>query len=52
MISTTQQKFAEQTAAFTVNENDWSRVDMTFAANGADGEFIGDGSNYTDVYYY
>ena len=37
---------------FTVNESDWSRVDMTFAANGADGEFIGDGSNYTDVYYY
>ena len=37
---------------FTVNENDWSRVDLTFAASGADGEFIGDGSNYTDVYYY
>ncbi len=40
------------TVEFSVSQNDWSRVDMTFAANGADGEFIGDGSNYTDVYFY
>lgn len=40
------------TVGFDVNENDWNRMDLTFSANGADSEFIGDGSNYIDVYYY
>ncbi len=40
------------TVEFSVTPGDWSRVDLTFSANGADGKFIGDGSNYTDVYYY
>lgn len=39
-------------AEFKVNENGWNRVDLTFSANGADATFIGDGSNYTDVYQY
>ena len=37
---------------YEVEKNSWSRLDMTFAANGADSEFIGDGSNYTDVKFY
>ena len=32
--------------------NDWNRIDLTFSANGADAQFIGDGGNYTDVYQY
>ncbi len=37
--------------SFTVNPRDWTRVDLTFAANGA-GDTVGDGSNYTDRYVY
>ena len=37
---------------FEVTANSWVRLDLTFAANGADSRFIGDGSNYADVYYY
>ena len=37
---------------FKVDKNTWNRLDLTFAANGADNDFIGDGSNYSDVYYY
>ena len=37
---------------FKVNPKDWSRIDLTFYANGEDEEFIGDGSNYTEVYKY
>lgn len=40
------------TVDYKVNKNSWSRLDLTFAANGADGEFIGDGSHYSDVYFY
>ena len=40
------------TVSFDVNVSDWSRIDLTFSANGADADFIGDGSNYTDVYCY
>ncbi len=40
------------TVEFAVSPKNWNRVDLTFAANGADSDFIGDGSNYTDVYYY
>lgn len=37
---------------YEVESNSWNRLDATFAANGSDAEFIGDGTNYTDVYYY
>ncbi|MBQ9685838.1 MAG: transglutaminase domain-containing protein [Oscillospiraceae bacterium] len=37
---------------FEVTADSWVRIDLTFAANGADSKFIGDGSNYSDVYYY
>ena len=40
------------TVKFEVSANSWVRLDLTFAANGADNKFIGDGSNYADVYYY
>ena len=40
------------TVEFLVSPNDWNRIDLTFAANGADSDFIGDGSNYMDVYFY
>ena len=39
------------TAKFEVTEDTWVRLDLTFAANGANAKFIGDGSNYSDVYY-
>lgn len=38
-----------------VNPNDWTRIDTTFAAAGGSGsisQFIGDGSNYTDMSYH
>lgn len=37
---------------FEVEEDSWVRLDLTFSAGGADSKFIGDGSNYSDVYYY
>lgn len=37
---------------FAVNEEDWNRMDLTFSANGSDSRFIGDGSNYLDVYQF
>ena len=40
------------TVSFDVNVSDWNRIDLTFSANGADADFIGDGSNYSDVYCY
>lgn len=40
------------TVGYEVESNTWSRLDLTFSANGADSEFIGDGTNYTDVYFY
>ena len=40
-----------KTVSFTVNPRDWTRVDLTFAANGA-GNTVGDGNNYTDRYVY
>ena len=39
-----------QLAEFSVSGPDWNRVDMTFYANSASTEFIGDGSNYMDAY--
>lgn len=37
---------------FSVDPGDWTRVDLTFSANGQNADFIGDGSNYQDVYQY
>jgi hypothetical protein len=36
---------------FTVSPRDWTRIDLTFAANGA-GDTVGDGTDYTDRYVY
>lgn len=40
------------TVSFEIRGDDWNRMDLTFSANGADAAFIGDGSNYSDVYSY
>ena len=40
------------TVSFEVRGENWTRMDLTFSANGADASFIGDGSNYADVYFY
>ena len=40
------------TVDFEVSKDSWNRLDLTFAANGADNEFIGDGSNYAELYKY
>ena len=37
---------------FEAGADTWNRIDLTFAAGGADAQFIGDGSNYSDVYFY
>lgn len=40
------------TVQYEVESNSWNRLDPTFAANGSDAEFIGDGTNYTDTKYF
>ncbi len=40
------------TVDYQVSGDNWNRLDLTFAANGADSDFIGDGSNYSDLYFY
>lgn len=40
------------TVDYQVSGGKWSRLDLTFSANGTNGEFIGDGENYSDVYEY
>ena len=40
------------TVSFEVRGEIWTRLDLTFSANGADDAFIGDGSNYAEVYSY
>ena len=40
------------TVEFQTVPGEWNRVDLTFYANGANSEFIGDGSNYVDIYQY
>ena len=40
------------TVSYQLNPQNWTRMDLTFSANGADGKFIGDGGNYKDVYMY
>lgn len=37
---------------YAVKSGDWTRLDITFSAGGADSEFIGDGGNYTDTKYF
>lgn len=37
---------------FEVHEGEWNRLDLTFSANGSDSRFIGDGSNYMDVFQF
>ena len=37
---------------FEVSEDEWNRLDLTFSANGSDSKYIGDGSNYLDVYQF
>lgn len=47
--------YTEETGWVTVSfevEEGWNRLDLTFSANGTDRDFIGDGSNYSDTYYY
>ena len=40
------------TVKFEAKGDDWTRMDLTFSAGGAGADFIGNGTNYTDVYYY
>lgn len=40
------------TVGFEVKEDGWTRLDLTYSANGADSTFIGDGQNYLDEHYY
>ncbi|MBQ7599552.1 MAG: transglutaminase domain-containing protein [Clostridia bacterium] len=40
------------TVSFEVKGEQWTRLDLTFSATGTDSEFVGNGSNYSDVYYY
>ena len=40
------------TVDYQVSGESWNRLDLTFSANGADGQFIGNGSNYTDMFFY
>ena len=39
-------------ASFEVKGTGWNRLDLTFAAGGAPSSFVGDGSNYSDLYTY
>ncbi len=40
------------TVTFRVDPGNWNRLDLTFSAGGVGPEFVGDGSNYTDLYQY
>ena len=40
------------TVQFTAGPDGWCRMDSTFGAAGQANNFIGDGTNYSDVYYY
>lgn len=41
------------TGEFQISSNQWSRVDLTFAASSGDGnKLVGDGKTYTDRYVY
>ncbi len=40
------------TVSFETVSDTWVRIDLTFSAGGAPDEFVGDGSHYSDVYFY
>lgn len=40
------------TVSFQAPKDTWSRLDLTFCAGGVDPAYIGNGTNYSDVYYY
>ncbi|MBE6726188.1 MAG: transglutaminase domain-containing protein [Ruminococcaceae bacterium] len=40
------------TVTFQVPKDAWNRLDLTFCAGGIDPSYIGNGTNYSDVYYY
>ena len=40
------------TAEFKVNSKEWTRIDLTFSANGVNEQYIGNGENYTDLNQY
>ena len=40
------------TVSYQVTGSQWNRLDLTFSANGADATFIGDGTNYAELYQY
>ena len=40
------------TVSFQAPKDSWSRLDLTFCAGGIDPAYIGNGTNYSDVYYY
>lgn len=40
------------TVSFQVSKDTWNRLDLTFCAGGIDPSYIGNGTNYSDVYYY
>lgn len=40
------------TVEFKANAETWNRMDITFSASGAPAEFVGNGGNYADLYYY
>lgn len=48
--------YTEQTGwvsvSYEVKGGDWNRLDLTFSAGGAGSSFVGDGTNYADVYVY
>lgn len=48
--------YTEQTGwvsvQFSVEPGKWNRLDLTYSAGGADSQFVGDGGNYLDIYYY
>ena len=37
---------------YAVKADEWNRLDLTFSAGGADSAFVGDGNNYSDMWYY
>ena len=40
------------TVEFKASGKEWNRIDLTFSANGADAQFIGNGDNYVDLKEY
>ena len=40
------------TVEFKANAEAWNRMDITFSASGAPADFVGNGGNYADLYYY